>query len=124
MDRPFFQSPWGTTLVGFVYKFAPAGGARSYALGYVIAYLVLFCLMIWYLKDIFSRKTLVLSLASVLFLGVLTLISLKVSMSSRLMLAAPFLLFSLAASFVVLGKGYSIRILDKIKTILSTKKTL
>ncbi len=120
----FFNLAWGTTLVGFVYKFAPAGGARSYALGYVIAYLVLFCLMIWYLKDIFSRKTLVLSLASVLFLGVLTLISLKLSMSSRLMLAAPFLLFSLAASFVVLGKGYSIRILDKIKTILSTKKTL
>ena len=117
----FYNLVWGLVLVGFVYKYAAVGGAKAYALGYVVAYAVLFALMLWYLKNIFKRRTLALMLSSIAYLGLLTLICLELSVNNRFVLAVPFIILSIIVSFLILGRNYSLRIFDKINVIFSKK---
>ncbi|MCB4790964.1 MAG: oligosaccharide flippase family protein [Elusimicrobia bacterium] len=120
----FYNLAWGLIFVGFVYKYAAIGGAKAYALGYAVAYAALFGLMFLYLKSIFSKHTLLLMISSIVYLSLLTMFSLNLSIKNRFIFFAPFMLFSMIVSYIVLGKTYSLKIINRILAVIPKKNAI
>jgi O-antigen/teichoic acid export membrane protein len=112
-----FNVIWGLVLICFVYLFS-SGGATAYAIGNVIAYTVLLGLMYFYLRKDFSMRTILLILISASYLFMQTVLCLNLTAVIRLKLSALFIVISLFGSYLVIGRPYALKMLNKLEQFL------
>jgi len=110
-----YNLAWGIVLISFVYLFCGRWGARAYAAGYLLSYLVLLTLVFLYSRKDLMKKTVTFTLFSVIYLLVVTSSALSMTPGTRIALSAPFMLLSAGLAALALGKDTMTKILCKIK---------
>jgi O-antigen/teichoic acid export membrane protein len=93
---------WGVVLIGFVWCLGPIWGAKSYALGFAVTYLVLLIWSYWVIRSDLPRGMLKRTFSAAGYLVLMSGLSLCLSPPVRQLLALPACGLSVLASFWLL----------------------